>query len=89
MKGKAGRPPLGPDKATKRRLKGKALLALGQNTMKLRNQLGWTRQQVADKAKLSLNTVTRVENVERDVMLSVVQHLADAFSVTPSSLLED
>jgi transcriptional regulator with XRE-family HTH domain len=56
---------------------------VGQRIRRLREQRGWTQQELADKVGVRYETINRLENQHsEEPRLSVARHLAKVFGVT-------
>ncbi len=62
-------------------------MAFGDEIRRRREALGWTLEQLAERAKLSPNYIGTVENGRRDPSLSTVLALAKGLRVPPGELL--
>ena len=62
----------------------------GQRVKKLRDERGWTQQELADRAGLTKDTISNHETGKRrDPPLSAVRALATAFGVPVTELLDE
>ena len=63
----------------------------GQRVKKLRDERGWTQQELADRAGLTNDTISNYERGKRGALppLRTVQAIARAFEVPLSDLLDD
>lgn len=61
-------------------------MELGKAIRISREQRGYTRSELADKAKLSLSYVSLLENSKRDPNLSKIEKIAEALDI-PVSIL--
>lgn len=64
-------------------------MSLGKNIRRMRRDKGWTQGQLADRAGLKLNHVSKLEQDDTDPKLSTLYKLMQAFSCSPDSLLMD
>jgi transcriptional regulator with XRE-family HTH domain len=64
-------------------------MSLGKNIRRMRRDKGWTQGQLADRAGLKLNHVSKLEQDATDPKLSTLYKLMQAFSCSPDSLLMD
>jgi len=64
-------------------------MSLGKNIRRMRRDKGWTQQQLADKAGMKLNHVSKLDQDGADPKLSTLYKLMQAFSCSPDSLLMD
>ncbi len=60
---------------------------LSQNMIRLRAQLGWSQERLADAAKLHRTYIGAVERKERNPSLRSIQRIANALGVTVAELL--
>ncbi|MDB5030037.1 helix-turn-helix domain-containing protein [Mucilaginibacter sp.] len=61
-------------------------LNLSERIKELRTQLGYSQNELADNARLSLRTVQRIENGEAKPRGFTLQSLAGALNITPAEL---
>lgn len=54
---------------------------IGQRVREIRTSLGLTQQEVAEKAGLGLNTVSRIERGQQGVNFENIARIADSFDV--------
>lgn len=54
----------------------------------LRKQSGLTQDQLAEKAKLHKQTISRLEGGQRQIEFETIAKLCDALRVTPNDLIE-
>jgi transcriptional regulator with XRE-family HTH domain len=64
-------------------------MSLGKNIRRMRRDKGWTQGQLADRAGIKLNHVSKLEQDDTDPKLSTLYKLMQAFSCSPDSLLMD
>lgn len=64
-------------------------MSLGKNIRRMRRDKGWTQGQLAERAGLKLNHVSKLEQDGTDPKLSTLYKLMQAFSCSPDSLLMD
>lgn len=55
---------------------------------RLRKEAGYSQEAFADRAKLARSYMSEVEVGRRNPTLRIVERIADALEVSPSSLLE-
>jgi transcriptional regulator with XRE-family HTH domain len=65
-----------------------AKMTLGTKIRSLRQLKGLSREQVAEKLKLSLTSYANIERSETDLSFSRLTQIAELFEVTPSQLLD-
>jgi transcriptional regulator with XRE-family HTH domain len=63
-------------------------MTLGTKIRSLRQLKGLSREQVAEKLKLSLTSYANIERGETDLSFSRLKQIAELFEVTPSQLLD-
>ncbi len=65
--------------------------SLQQNVQRLLDEKGWTMQELADKAKLSIGTIQEINQGKMtNPRLQTIVDLSDAFEISnPLSLLEN
>jgi len=61
---------------------------LGRNIKKIRNSIGLSQQELADRVKLSLNFVGKIEVAFSHPSMDTVVKIADALDVTVSELCD-
>ena len=55
---------------------------ISKRIKELRNAMGWTQQQLAEKTRLSFNAITKIEQgLAKSPTLRTLTKLADAFEV--------
>ena len=54
-----------------------------------RTELGWTQEQLAERAGLHFTYVSSVERGERNVTLLTIVRLANALDINPARLIEN
>ncbi len=62
-------------------------MSFGREIKRRREALGWTLEELAERAKLSPNYIGTIENGRRDPSLSTVLALAKGLKVAPGELL--
>jgi transcriptional regulator with XRE-family HTH domain len=65
-----------------------ALERFGRRVRELRRARGWTQEQLAEAADLHENYVSRLETGNQEPGFFVLLRLAQAFTVSPSALLD-
>lgn len=60
---------------------------VGDQIREMRHMKGMTQQQLADRAKISVNSLRRYEANTRQPNIDILNRIADALSVTPGELL--
>jgi transcriptional regulator with XRE-family HTH domain len=64
-------------------------VVFGATVRRLRDQHGWTQEQLAEVAEMSATYVGFIERGENVPTLTIIFRLADALEVTPCALIED
>lgn len=65
-----------------------AVEKFGRNLRAVREEKGWTQEELADKAGLASVQISRVERGAREVRLTTLLRLVDALGTTPGRLLD-
>lgn len=66
-----------------------AVVYIGDRLKNLRVRRALTQQEVADKAGIGKNTVSRIERNEGEPHMSTLRKLAKALNVQPRDLIEE
>jgi transcriptional regulator with XRE-family HTH domain len=61
----------------------------GATVRRLRENLGWTQEQLAEVAEMSATYIGFIERGENVPTLTIILKLADALRVTPAQLIAD
>lgn len=61
----------------------------GATVRQLRENLGWTQEQLAEVAEMSATYIGFIERGENVPTLTIILKLADALGVTPAQLIAD
>ena len=61
---------------------------LGSNVKRLRLENGWSQEDYADRAGIHRTYVSDIERASRNPTITVLERLARALKVSPSSLIE-
>jgi len=64
-------------------------MSLGENVKRLRRDKGWTQGELADRSKLGLNLISKIERHSTDIKSSTLYKLMGAFNCTADMLLLD
>ena len=64
-------------------------MSLGKNIRRMRRDKGWTQAELAERAGIKINHVSKLEQDDTDPKLSTLYKLMQAFSCSPDSLLMD
>ena len=61
---------------------------LSKQILKYRKKLGWSQQKLAEKSKLSLPVIARIEQgASKQPVIQTIIKIADAFNISVDSLL--
>lgn len=71
-----------------RRRDGELLRAIGRRVRALRDQRGWSQEQLGANAKLQTATLSRIENAKASPDLTTLSSIADALGVTLAQLCD-
>jgi transcriptional regulator with XRE-family HTH domain len=63
--------------------------SLGRRLRKLREEKGWTQEELADRSGLTSVQVSRVERGVREIRLTTLLRLIAALEVRPDCLMAD
>jgi transcriptional regulator with XRE-family HTH domain len=63
--------------------------AFGRNLRALREEKGWTQEELADKAGLAAVQISRIERGVREIRLTTLLRLITALQVSPNRLFRD
>ena len=61
----------------------------GKRLRELREQRGWSQEQLGELADLHRNYVGRVERGEQNISIDTIEKLAHALKVKPAELFKD
>jgi len=67
----------------------KLLKSVSGNVVRRRHALNWSQQQLADRSAVSRRMIGMIESGESNVSLATLGHIAAAFSLTFSELIND
>jgi transcriptional regulator with XRE-family HTH domain len=62
---------------------------LARNVRLIRNNLGWSQEELADAAGLHRTYIGSIERAERNVSVDNIEKLARALNVKPTELLRE
>jgi len=62
---------------------------VGARIRRLREDAGWSLEELGDRCDMDLSYVSRVERGHKDVQLSTIVRIACGLGVTPASLVQD
>jgi transcriptional regulator with XRE-family HTH domain len=60
---------------------------IGAKIEQIRNTLGWSQQELADKVKLTRSSIANIELGKQRILLHDIQRFSDAFGISPKVLL--
>lgn len=69
-------------------MKSGSLLKFGRTIRKLREQKGWSQEELAEHADLHRNYASSVERGERNLSFQNISKIASAFGLKPSELFK-
>ncbi len=61
---------------------------LGQNIRKFRKNLGWTQEQLAEKAQISVPFMTQIELGRKSASLEVIENISKSLGVPYDALFK-
>ncbi len=62
---------------------------IGANLRKIRDEKGFSQQDLANRCDVERAKISRIENATEDFLLSTLLELASALGVNPADLLDD
>jgi transcriptional regulator with XRE-family HTH domain len=65
-----------------------AIQRFGENVRRARYERGWTQEDLSAKTGLAVVQISRIERGKREIRLSTLIRLLDAFEAPPEVLLE-
>ena len=65
------------------------IVSIGENLKRLRRDKGWTQGELADKCKIRLGQISKIERDETDPKLSTIYSLMNALECSADALLID
>ena len=68
---------------------GKLFKTISKRILKLRNALGWSQQELADRSAVSRRMIGLIESGESNVSLATLGHIAAAFNLTFTELITE
>jgi len=60
---------------------------LATKIRKMRNQKGWSQEELAERSGLHRTYISHIENAKREVSFGVVCQIAHGFGMTPSKFI--
>ena|SRR5580698_10286431 len=67
-------------------LKSKSSKSVGENIRAIRQQKGWSQEEVAHKLGISIPALSKIETAVTDVNLSRLEQIADIYEISISKL---
>jgi transcriptional regulator with XRE-family HTH domain len=64
-------------------------MSVGENIKRLRRDKGWTQGELANKSKLGINLISKIEKHGTDIKSSTIHKLMDALNCNADMLLLD
>jgi transcriptional regulator with XRE-family HTH domain len=64
-----------------------AMQKFGENVRRARHERGWTQEDLSAKTGLAVVQISRIERGKREIRLTTLIRLLDAFDVRPETLL--
>jgi transcriptional regulator with XRE-family HTH domain len=64
------------------------LKQFGNNVRQARHERGWTQEDLSAKTGLAVVQISRIERGKREIRLSTLIRLLDAFDMAPETLLD-
>jgi transcriptional regulator with XRE-family HTH domain len=64
-----------------------AIQQFGENVRRARHERGWTQEDLSARTGLAVVQISRIERGKREIRLTTLIRLLDAFDVTPEALL--
>ncbi len=65
-----------------------AIQHFGENVRRARHERGWTQEDLSAKTGLATVQISRIERGKREIRLTTLIRLLDAFGVPPEALLQ-
>jgi transcriptional regulator with XRE-family HTH domain len=65
-----------------------AIQRFGENVRRARHERGWTQEDLSAKTGLATVQISRIERGKREIRLTTLVRLLDAFEVPPDVLLK-
>jgi transcriptional regulator with XRE-family HTH domain len=66
-----------------------AIQQFGENVRRARHDHGWTQEDLSARTGLAVVQISRIERGKREIRLTTLIRLLDAFGVPPDALLQD
>lgn len=64
-----------------------AIQQFGENVRRVRHERGWTQEDLSAKTGLAVVQISRIERGKREIRLTTLIRLLDAFGISPEALL--
>lgn len=64
-----------------------AIQKFGENVRRARHERGWTQEDLSARTGLAVVQISRIERGKREIRLTTLIRLLDAFDVAPETLL--
>jgi len=64
-----------------------AIQRFGENVRRARHERGWTQEDLSARTGLAVVQISRIERGKREIRLTTLIRLLDAFDVSPETLL--
>jgi transcriptional regulator with XRE-family HTH domain len=64
-----------------------AIQQFGENVRRARHERGWTQEDLSARTGLAVVQISRIERGKREIRLTTLLRLLDAFDVPPDTLL--
>jgi transcriptional regulator with XRE-family HTH domain len=65
-----------------------AIQQFGENVRRARHDHGWTQEDLSARTGLAVVQISRIERGKREIRLTTLIRLLDAFNITPDTLLK-
>ena len=65
-----------------------AIQQFGENVRRIRHERGWTQEDLSARTGLAVVQISRIERGKREIRLTTLIRLLDAFNITPDALLK-
>jgi transcriptional regulator with XRE-family HTH domain len=64
-----------------------AIQQFGENVRRIRHERGWTQEDLSARTGLAVVQISRIERGKREIRLTTLIRLLDAYDVPPEALL--
>jgi transcriptional regulator with XRE-family HTH domain len=65
-----------------------AIQQFGENVRRARHERGWTQEDLSARTGLAVVQISRIERGKREIRLTTLIRLLEAFNMTPDTLLK-